>query len=43
LIITFIALLELIRLGLAKAYQEKDFGNIWVINPAKQLKIANQP
>jgi segregation and condensation protein A len=43
LIITFIALLELIRLGLAKAYQEKEFGKIWVINPAKQLKIANQP
>jgi segregation and condensation protein A len=43
LIITFIALLELIRLGLAKAYQEKEFGNIWVINPAKELKIANQP
>jgi segregation and condensation protein A len=43
LIITFIALLELIRFGLARAYQEKEFGNIWVINPAKQLKIANQP
>jgi segregation and condensation protein A len=36
LIITFVALLELIRLGLLRAYQEKDFGNIWVINPAKQ-------
>jgi segregation and condensation protein A len=43
LIITFIALLELIRFGLARAYQEKEFGNIWVINPAKQLKTANQP
>jgi len=31
LIVTFIALLELIRLGLVRTYQEKEFGNIWVI------------
>ena len=31
IIVTFIALLELIRLGLMRAYQEKEFGNIWVI------------
>ncbi|MFZ6017756.1 MAG: segregation and condensation protein A [Nitrospirota bacterium] len=37
LIVTFIALLELIRLGLVKAYQEREFGNIWIINPSKQL------
>jgi segregation and condensation protein A len=43
LIITFVALLELIRLGLLRAYQEKDFGNIWVINPAKQSStLASQ-
>ncbi len=42
LIVTFIALLELIKLGLAKAYQEREFGNIWVINPAKQSTIVNQ-
>lgn len=36
LIVTFIALLELIRLGLVRAYQEKDFGSIWVINPQKK-------
>ncbi len=35
LIVTFIALLELIRLGLIRAYQEREFGNIWVINPQK--------
>jgi segregation and condensation protein A len=35
LIITFIALLEVIRLGLAKVYQEKAFGAIWIINPQK--------
>lgn len=36
LIISFVALLELIRLGLVRAYQEKDFGNIWLINPQKK-------
>jgi segregation and condensation protein A len=43
LIITFVALLELIRLGLVKAYQEKEFGNIWVINPSKQAPISSEP
>jgi segregation and condensation protein A len=42
LIVTFIALLELIKLGLAKAYQEREFGNVWVINPVKQSSIVNQ-
>ena len=36
LIVTFVALLEILRLGLARAYQEKDFGTIWIINPQKQ-------
>lgn len=40
LLVTFVALLELIRLGLARAYQEREFGNIWVINPAKQSEVA---
>ncbi len=35
LIVTFLALLELLRLGLARAYQEKEFGSIWIINPGK--------
>lgn len=35
LIVTFLAMLELNRLGLAKAYQEKKFGVIWIINPQK--------
>jgi len=39
LIVTFVALLELIRLGLARAYQEREFGNIWVINPARQSAV----
>jgi segregation and condensation protein A len=31
LIVSFLALLELIRLGLARVYQEREFGNIWII------------
>jgi segregation and condensation protein A len=42
LIVTFVALLELIRLGLARAYQEKEFGNIWLINPAKETAVAGE-
>lgn len=34
-IITFIALLEICRLGLARIYQEKGFGIIWIMNPDK--------
>ena len=36
LIVTFLALLEIIRLGLAKIYQENAFGAIWVLNPQKE-------
>lgn len=42
IIVTFVALLELIRLGLARVYQEKEFGSIWVINPSKQPVPAQQ-
>lgn len=40
LIVTFIALLELIRLGLIRAYQERHFGNIWVIKQNVELPPA---
>lgn len=33
MIVTFLALLEIIRLGLARGYQDKDFGGIWIVNP----------
>lgn len=33
LIVTFIALLEILRLGLVRVFQERDFGTIWIINP----------
>jgi len=39
LIVTFIALLELIRLGLLRAYQERDFGNIWVIRQKVDIPV----
>ena len=39
LIVTFLALLELLRLGMARVYQEKEFGSIWVINPQKQVTL----
>ncbi|MDH4028968.1 MAG: segregation/condensation protein A [Nitrospirota bacterium] len=32
LIVTFLALLELVKLGLVKIYQEKSFGLIWILN-----------
>jgi segregation and condensation protein A len=41
LIITFVALLELIRLGLVRVYQERQFGNIWVINPEKHSIVSS--
>jgi segregation and condensation protein A len=37
MIVTFLALLELLRLGLARAYQEKEFGSIWIINPGRSV------
>jgi segregation and condensation protein A len=36
-IITFVALLELLKLGLVRAYQEKEFGSVWVIRPENNL------
>jgi segregation and condensation protein A len=42
LIVTFIALLELMRLGLAKAYQERMFGPIWIINPRRLTATSHE-
>ncbi|RJQ43064.1 MAG: segregation/condensation protein A [Nitrospiraceae bacterium] len=41
LIVTFLALLEIVRLGLVKIYQENAFGIIWVINPQKQDHVPS--
>lgn len=43
LIVTFLALLEILRLGLARVYQEKEFGNIWIINPQKKNAEETEP
>ncbi|MCI0468436.1 MAG: segregation/condensation protein A [Nitrospirae bacterium] len=32
IIVTFLALLEILRLGLARAYQDKEFGSIWIMS-----------
>ena len=36
LLVTFLAVLEIVRLGLVKIYQESAFGLIWLMNPQKQ-------
>jgi len=43
LIVTFLALLELSRLGLAKAYQEDMFGVIWITNPQTVVEGETAP
>lgn len=40
LIVTFLALLELARLGLIRIYQESAFGAIWVLNPQQKASPA---
>lgn len=35
MVVTFVALLEVIRLGLARVYQDREFGVIWIIAPEK--------
>lgn len=40
LIVTFLALLELLRLGLASVYQEKEFGYIWIIKRQREIDEA---
>jgi segregation and condensation protein A len=41
-IVTFIALLELLRLGLARVYQERDFGSLWIIR-SREENLADHP
>jgi segregation and condensation protein A len=40
LLVTFLAVLEIVRLGLVKIYQESAFGLIWLMNPNKQGEQA---
>lgn len=37
MLVTFVALLELLKLGLARAYQENEFGPIWVLRPTRDF------
>lgn len=37
LIVTFLALLELLRVGLARVYQEGEFGHIWIIKSKGEI------
>ncbi|GER92817.1 hypothetical protein A45J_0545 [hot springs metagenome] len=34
IIVTFLALLEILRLGIVRAYQDKEFGTIWIMRHA---------
>lgn len=36
LIVTFLALLEIVRLGLARIYQERSFVQIWILKPGSE-------
>lgn len=39
MIITFVALLEILKIGLAKVYQEREFGEIWVLRPSSSNPV----
>ena len=39
-IVTFLALLEILRLGMVRAYQDRDFGAIWIM---KHKEDETQP
>jgi segregation and condensation protein A len=41
-IVTFLALLETLRLGLVRAYQEKDFGAIFIMRGERETEPAGQ-
>jgi len=37
LIVTFLALLEILRLGLARSYQDSEFGTVWIMKQTENL------
>lgn len=41
IIVTFLALLEVLRLGLARAYQDSEFGTVWIMRHSKEAE--NRP
>lgn len=42
LVVTFIALLEILKLGLARVYQDKEFGTIWIMNQAEETELSKE-
>lgn len=42
IIVTFLALLEILRLGLGRVYQDSQFGTIWIMRHAEKAE-ENQP
>lgn len=42
LIVTFLALLETVRLGLVKIYQERAFDRIWLMNPQHDTSASSE-
>ncbi|MCL4492128.1 MAG: segregation/condensation protein A [Nitrospirae bacterium] len=43
IIVTFLALLEILRLGLARAYQDNEFGAVWIMRHSKAADDQPQP
>ncbi|MBF0560140.1 MAG: segregation/condensation protein A [Nitrospirae bacterium] len=45
IIVTFLALLEILRLGLARAYQDEEFGTLWIMTNPRNAEDTepNQP
>ena len=39
IIVTFLALLEILRLGLVRAYQDRDFGTIWIMKQSSEQRF----
>jgi segregation and condensation protein A len=42
IIVTFLALLEIMRLGLARVYQDSQFGTIWIIRQEDSAETASE-
>lgn len=42
MVVTFIALLEILKLGLARVYQDKEFGTIWIMNQAEETELSKE-
>ncbi|MDI6801475.1 MAG: segregation/condensation protein A [Thermodesulfovibrionales bacterium] len=39
IIVTFLALLEILKLGLVRAYQDREFGTIWIMRHSKDIEV----